>query len=181
MPIAPEDRRKLVELARAAVASQVRGDRPPAVDEEGLLGEQRGCFVTLTNNDALRGCIGAFQPRGPLGRTIVEMGAAAARDPRFTWNPITPGEVDELTVEVSVLSPLTKTDDPLSLELGKHGIYVKRGFQAGCFLPEVATDQGWDAETFLTQCCAGKADMPPDAWKLSDTDVYLFTSEKFSE
>jgi AmmeMemoRadiSam system protein A len=182
MSISAEDRSKLVALARAAVAGQVTGQgRPEVSSPEGLLAETRGCFVTLTNAGHLRGCIGTFQPDCPLGEMIVEMGmSAAGHDPRFFDNPITPGELDELSIEVSVLSPLEKTDDPLSLEIGTHGIYIVGGGSSGCFLPEVATDQGWNAGEFLDHCCAGKAGMPSGAWRGSDTVVYLFTSEKFS-
>ena len=78
-----------------------------------------------------------------------------------------------------MLSPLEQTTDPLGLEVGRHGIYVVSGGRSGCFLPEVATDQQWNAETFLTECCRGKAGLPGDAWRMADTTVYLFTTEKF--
>ena len=181
MTIDPQDRKELVALARAAVASVVKRQPPPRCERaDGPLGEKLGCFVTLTNRGDLRGCIGTFQPDRPLGEMIVEMGCAAAQDPRFVGCPITPAELDELTVEVSVLSPLELTSRPEELEVGKHGIYVTYGHRSGCFLPEVATDQGWDAEQFLSYCCSHKAGLPADAWRMADTKVYLFTSEKFS-
>ncbi|MDP6045991.1 MAG: AmmeMemoRadiSam system protein A [Phycisphaerae bacterium] len=182
MTISAEDRSTLVTLARQAVAAQVTGQpRPEAPPDQGLLAEERGCFVTLTNAGYLRGCIGTFQPDRPLGEMIIEMGmSAAGHDPRFLANPITADELDHLHIEVSVLSPLEKTDDPLGLEIGTHGIYVQGGGRSGCFLPEVATDQGWDAQQFLDHCCASKAGMGSGAWRQSDTTVYLFTSEKFS-
>jgi len=178
MTISAEDRARLVSLARAAVEGHVQGAPPPRTDEAGLLGDKRGCFVTLTNAGRLRGCIGIFTPAAPLGETLAEMGAAAARDPRFVHDPITPDELPQLTVEVSVLSPLTETDHPEKLEIGKHGIYIV-GRSSGCFLPEVATDMGWSAEEFLDHCCTGKAGLPAGAWKQPGTKVYLFTSEKF--
>lgn len=180
MSISPEDRAALVSLARSAVESTVRGTpRPKLASADGILGESRGCFVTLTNAGDLRGCIGMFEPRGPLGETIIEMGRSAARDPRFVTNPITPGELAELTLEVSVLSPLTPTGEPDKLTVGEHGIYIVAGGRAGCFLPEVATDMGWSAEQFLSYCCRSKAGLPADAWRQPGTTVYLFTSEKF--
>lgn len=180
MAIDPQDRKELISLARAAVASVVLNQPAPRCDNaEGLAGEKRGCFVTLTNGDELRGCIGTFQPDRPLGEMIVEMGRSAAQDPRFVGNPITQAELEELTVEVSVLSPLELTRRPEELEIGKHGIYVTCGRQSGCFLPEVATDQGWNAEQFLSFCCSHKAGLPADAWRMADANVYLFTSEKF--
>ena len=182
MSIGKEDRARLVKLARSAVEARVTGRKMPKEDApSGLLAEKRGCFVTLTNRGQLRGCIGSFEPRQPLGRTIVEMGAAAASDPRFVTNPIVSFELPELTVEVSVLTPLTETSEPQKLQVGEHGIYIVRGPSRGCFLPEVATDQGWTAEEFLSHCCTGKAALPADAWRQEGTTVYLFSSEKFCE
>lgn len=181
MSISAEDRAKLVQLAKDAVAAQVTDGAKPVCDtHEGIFGEHRGCFVTLTNGVRLRGCIGTFTPRAPLAETIIEMGmAAAGQDPRFFHDPITPSELEQLTVEVSVLSPLEETHDPLSLEVGTHGIYIVSGGRSGCFLPEVATDWGWDAREFLDQCCENKAGLPKGTWSHPDTKVYLFTSEKF--
>ncbi len=182
MSISADDRARLVSLGRAAVETAVTGaGRPRPESFAGILGERRGCFVTLTNKGRLRGCIGTFHPRGPLGEMIVEMGQAAACDPRFVMNPITTSELEQLTVEVSVLSPLEETSAPGELEIGVHGIYIVGQGAAGCFLPEVATDMGWSAEEFLTHCCQGKAGLPPDAWKGPDTKIYLFTSEKFEQ
>ena len=181
MAISSEDRSRLVDLARQAVDATVTGRALPKVaNPTGVLAERRGCFVTLTNRGRLRGCIGTFQPDRPLGEMVVQMGGAAARDPRFLGNPVVSYEVPELSVEVSVLSPLEETAEPEKLEVGKHGIYVVQGGQSGCFLPEVATDMRWNAVEFLDHCCAGKAGLPADAWKQPDSKVYLFTSEKFS-
>lgn len=180
MAISADERTRLVSLARAAVESAVCGRGAPDVGEPtGVLGEQRGCFVTVTNAGRLRGCIGTFRPDRPLGEIIVEMGRAATRDPRFVADPVTDGELGELDIEVSVLSPLTPTDSPAELTIGEHGIYIVKGPRSGCFLPEVATDQGWGAEEFLSYCCTSKAMLPADAWKDPATTVYLFTSEKF--
>ncbi len=150
--------------------------------EDPLYNEHRGCFVTLHNHGELRGCIGQFQPSQSLLETVREMAiAAATQDNRFAVNPVRPEELPEIDIEISVLSPLVKTDDPLSLELGKHGIYIKKGWSSGCFLPQVAIETGWDKETFLGQCCAGKAGLPAEVWKEPDTEVYLFTAEIFGE
>jgi AmmeMemoRadiSam system protein A len=181
MTISPEDGSKLVSLAREAVAAEVNGCPYPLRAAEGILAERRGCFVTLTNGGHLRGCIGTFRPDKPLVQAIPEMARAAAHDPRFYHDPIRPGELAALKVEVSVLSPLEPTDRPEDLEIGTHGIYVMSGGAAGCFLPEVATDMGWDTEQFLSHCCASKAGLRADAWRDPATKVYLFTSEKFEE
>lgn len=182
MPLSNEIRASLLTLARQAVAAEVGVlGAMPAVEPAKVLAEKRGCFVTLTQGGRLRGCIGTFQPRTPLAETIVEMGRSAARDPRFVDDPITPAELDTLDVEVSILSPLEKTDHPEQLELGIHGIYIVAGHQAGCFLPEVATDYNMSVEQFLDTCCQHKAHLPAGAWRNPTTDVFLFTSEKFGD
>ena len=143
MAISQDDRETLLRLARESVAAAVsRGPAPGLPKCEGVLTEKRGCFVTLTNAGRLRGCIGTFHPQEPLAEQVIEMAAAAARDTRFISDPVTPNEVEQLAVQVSVLSKLEPINDPLNIELGVHGIYVVKGAAAGCFLPEVATDTG---------------------------------------
>jgi uncharacterized protein len=94
MAISAQDRRALIALAREALAAEVTGGpAPQAPTAEGIFAQTLGCFVTLTNRGRLRGCIGTFMPDRPLGEMIVEMAQAAARDPRFVHNPITPREL----------------------------------------------------------------------------------------
>lgn len=139
-----------------------------------------GCFVTLKNHGQLRGCIGQFTSESPLIELVADMAnASATGDPRFFAEPITPDELEDLDVEISVLSPLTLTDDPLSLRLGIDGIYIKKGRTSGCFLPQVATETGWSKEEFLSYCCAHKAGLDADAWKDRSAEVYLFTADVF--
>ncbi|MCP4711947.1 MAG: AmmeMemoRadiSam system protein A [Planctomycetes bacterium] len=177
-----KQKQSLLHVARKVVEAVVRREQVSNFDSENpLFNEKRGCFVTLHNHGELRGCIGQFQPELPLLKTIQEMSVATTRDSRFAANPVTPGELGEIDIEISVLSPLVPTDDPLSLELGKHGIYIKHGYGGGCFLPQVAIETGWSKEEFLSNCCAGKAGLPSDAWKKSDTEVLLFTAEVFGE
>ena len=177
-----KQKQSLLQVVRKVIAAAVRGE--PIIEfesEDPLFNEKRGCFVTIHNQGRLRGCIGRFEPEEKLIQVVREMAVSATRDPRFVMNPITPAELQDIDIEISVLSPLEKTDDPLSLELGTHGIYIKKGFAGGCFLPQVATETGWTKEQFLSQCCAGKAGLPPDAWKQLDTEVLLFTAEVFGE
>ena len=177
-----KQKKTLLEVARKVIEAAVRNEPISGFEsEDPLFNEKRGCFVTIHNHGDLRGCIGQFQPSQPLIETIREMAIAATCDSRFTMNPITSAELDKIDIEISVLSPLEKTDDPLSLELGKHGIYIKNGWTSGCFLPQVATETGWSKEEFLSNCCGGKAGLPPDAWKQPDTEVFLFTAEIFGE
>ena len=177
-----KQKKTLLEVARKVISAAVRQEPINEFEsEDPLFNEKRGCFVTIHNKGHLRGCIGQFQPAESLIKTIREMSIAATRDSRFLNNPVTPAELDQIDIEISVLSPLERTDDPLSLELGRDGIYIKRGYSSGCFLPQVATETGWSKEEFLSQCCAGKAGLPSDAWKRSDTEVYFFTADVFGE
>ncbi len=178
-----EQKKLLLETARKAVKAAVCGEKPPKVSsDDPVLNAPCGCFVTLKNRGELRGCIGTFTSNKPLIELVSEMAVAAAtQDYRFFADRITPSEVDELDIEISILSPLRKTDNPLSLRLGIDGIYIRKGCASGCFLPQVAAETGWTKEEFLSYCCSHKAGLDPDAWKDKDTEVYLFTAEIIEE
>ncbi|HLG29789.1 MAG TPA: AmmeMemoRadiSam system protein A, partial [Candidatus Brocadiales bacterium] len=172
-------KKTLLEIARKTVEASINNDPLPEfeVTDPAIQGKQ-GAFVTLRNHGRLRGCIGRFISDIPLYKVVSEMAlAAATQDPRFRFDPITASELKDIDIEISILSPLEKTDNPLNIELGKHGIYIKKGFRSGCFLPQVATETGWGKEEFLSQCCYGKAGLPPDAWKDPKTSVFVFTAE----
>ena len=171
----------LLKVARDTVEAVIRQKKiaKPESDDPDL-NALCGCFVTLKNRNRLRGCIGQFTSDSPLIELVAEMAKASATgDPRFLADPITVRELDKLDVEISVLSPLKRTDDPLSLRLGVDGIYIRRGRASGCFLPQVATETGWSKEEFLSYCCAHKAGFAADAWKDPKTEVYLFTADVF--
>ncbi len=175
-------REMLLALARQSIRMHLAGEPlptiPAALDEVGDFG---GVFVTLKNKGRLRGCIGRFRPTIGLGPAVQEMAIASLGDERFGDNPVTLEELDALTIEISILSPMTRTHDPLSLLPGIHGIYVRREAHSGCFLPQVASEQGWNAEQLLSYCCVGKAGLRSDAWKHPQTEVYLFTAEVLRE
>ena len=176
-----QHKRMLLKVARDTVEAVVNRElarKPKSDDPE--LNALCGCFVTLKNRGRLRGCIGQFVSDSPLVELIAEMAkASATADPRFLTDPITSGELKRLDVEISVLSPLKRTDDPLGLRLGADGIYIKKGRASGCFLPQVAPEAGWSKEEFLSYCCAHKAGLAADAWNDPETKVYLFTAEVF--
>jgi AmmeMemoRadiSam system protein A len=176
-----QQKQTLLKVARDTVEAVIRRRKfttPESDDPE--LNAQCGCFVTLKNRGRLRGCIGRFVSDSPLIELVAEMAkASATADPRFFGDPITAGELEKLNVEISVLSPLKQTDDPLSLRLGVDGIYIKKGHASGCFLPQVADETGWSKEEFLSYCCAHKAGLAADAWKDPKTEVYLFTADAF--
>jgi AmmeMemoRadiSam system protein A len=174
-------RKTLLMIAKETMESVIDDTtvaKPKSDDPE--LNTHSGCFVTLKNQGRLRGCIGQFTSEQPLIELVSEMArASTSGDARFFDDPITPEELCKLDIEISVLSPLQRTDNPLSLRLGVDGIYIRRGYASGCFLPQVATEAGWSKEEFLSYCCSHKAGLSPDAWKRPGIEVYLFTAEVF--
>ena len=178
------ERKTLLRVAREAASAAVgHAPLPKVTVESEALEAPCGTFVTLKNRGRLRGCIGCFAGRGPLVETVQQMAVAAAtQDPRFRDRPVTASELAELDVEISVLRPMEPVADPLKeIELGRHGIYVKGPTGGGCFLPQVATETGWSLEKFLSECCAGKAGLPPDAWQWPSVQVFRFEAEVFGE
>lgn len=176
-----KQKQTLLKVARDTVEAVINNlpvEKSTSDDPE--LNAPCGCFVTLKNHGRLRGCIGQFISEAPLIDLVAEMAKASATgDPRFTADPIAASELQQLDIEISVLSPLQRTDDPLSLRLGVDGIYIRKGRTSGCFLPQVATETGWSKEEFLSYCCSHKAGLAPDAWKDPQTEVNLFTAEVF--
>ncbi|MFA5422421.1 MAG: AmmeMemoRadiSam system protein A [Phycisphaerae bacterium] len=176
-----KQRQTLLSTAKKTIEAVINGKPAPMVkSDDPQLNEKCGCFVTIKNGEQLRGCIGQFISDIPLVQLVSNMAVASStNDVRFFNNPITPDELSELDIEISILSPLKKTDDPLSLRLGVDGIYIKRGCASGCFLPQVAAETGWTKEQFLSYCCSHKAGLPANSWKDPNTDVLLFTAEVF--
>jgi len=180
-----KEKKVLLQIAKESIESTIR-DIPTNKTQVQInspeLEKKHGAFVTLKTQGKLRGCIGRLASDAPLYKLVSEMAVSAAiEDPRFERNRIQPSELDDLEIEISILSPLQKIGNPLDMELGKHGIYIKKGFRNGCFLPQVAAETGWTKEEFLSQCCHTKAGLSPDAWKEKDTEVYVFTAEIIPE
>ncbi len=174
------DATNLLIIAREAITHKINGDDySPTPREEKALNERSGCFVTIKQSGKLRGCIGNFQSQQPLFREVATMAeAAATQDPRF--QPMTSKEIDNFNLEITVLSPLVKIDSTDQIEVGTHGIYIEKGIHRGVLLPQVATEYGWDRETFLSQTCA-KAGLIDDAWQHADADIYIFSGQIIAE
>jgi AmmeMemoRadiSam system protein A len=182
--ISEAGRRRLLAVARQSVEAAVaRRPRPQFDVAEPELQVHQGAFVTLKNAGRLRGCIGRFTADIPLWQVVAEMAeAAATQDFRFFGDPITSAEVPQLTIDISVLSPMEKIDDPLGIELGVHGIYVRGpGGRGGTYLPQVATEHHMTKEQFLSSCCSHKAGLSPDAWRTGEAEVLVYTAEVFGE
>jgi len=173
------EKKVLLEIARKAIVARLTGKKFTFPDTlQGGTLANRGAFVTLHKRGELRGCIGIFTSDKPLYQTVRDMALAAAfEDPRFP--PLTRKEIEEIDIEISVLSPLKRIDDIGSIEVGKHGLYIVKGFNRGVLLPQVATENNWDRETFLTQTCY-KAGLPGSCWQ-GDCEIYTFTAQIFGE
>jgi AmmeMemoRadiSam system protein A len=138
-----------------------------------------GAFVSLHRGKDLRGCIGLLAPDEELYRTVQRCAiSSAVEDSRFP--PVTYEELPELTIELSILAPLQAIRDPVEVEVGRHGLLISREGRRGLLLPQVATENQWDRETFLSQTCR-KAGLPPDAWRDPDISIERFTAQVFSE
>lgn len=174
-------RKRLLEIARESIAGFVRsGKRKAFTEKDQLLNKEMGAFVTLHENGELRGCIGNIIGRGPLYQTVADMAIeAATEDPRFPR--LSPEEIDRVEIEVSVLTPPKKVSGPDEITIPGHGVIVRKGFASGVYLPQVATETGWNKEQFLTSLCGQKAGMDPYAWKDPATEMYTFEAEVFRE
>jgi AmmeMemoRadiSam system protein A len=174
------DRVLLLRIARAAIAAHVNPQCQAAIShlQSAILTQPGGAFVTLHKRGDLRGCIGHIECREPLGQVIPRMAvAASSSDPRFP--PLSPDELLEIDLEISLLGPLERIAGPQHVVVGRDGLVVERGWQRGLLLPQVATEWGWDADAFLGHTCK-KAGLPPDAWK-TDARVWRFEAEVFGE
>jgi len=178
--LSTEEKSWLLELARSTIAEKFgRGSVQIEPPESEALKQPCGAFVTLHKAGALRGCIGLVEALRPLYKSVREMAVAAAfEDPRFPG--LGPDEFDEIDIEISVMSPLKRIKDVSEIVVGEHGIIMKQGMHQGLLLPQVATEQGWDRDTFLEHTCY-KSGMVGDCWKQPDTEIYIFSAEVFGE
>lgn len=169
-----EEKKELLQLARNAIIENITNGNvlDKAVSNQKFKTE-RAVFVTIKRKGKLRGCIGHIQPIMPLYQSVIKNAVAAcSRDPRFP--PMKEEELRDMEIEISILSPLKPLRDTEKVQVGKHGLYIVKGMKSGLLLPQVATEFGWNRETFLEQVCT-KAGLRKDEWK--DADLYTFTAE----
>jgi len=170
----------LLALARRTIGLVVLGDvgtAPSEVPKEAAA--LCGCFVSLhAASGDLRGCIGTFEASEPLWRNVMDMAAAAAtNDPRFP--AVSVEELSSCVIEISALSPRREAT-AADVVVGEHGLWISRRSSRGVLLPQVATERGWDRETFLEHTCQ-KAGLPRQAWREPDTRIEVFTAQVFGE
>lgn len=176
-----QDKEFLLDLARRTLEEYLETGEVANVNQKELnetLQSKCGAFVTLKKKEMLRGCIGRFTSDEPLYSVVQKMAVSAAtRDPRFP--PVQEKELEDITVEISVLTPLQKIDSIDEIEMGRHGIYIKDGFRTGTFLPQVAHETGWTKEEFLGHCARDKAGIGWEGWK--NADIYIYEALVFNE
>lgn len=178
-----EEKHTLLKIARQTLNSYVREGKVPEVEEDEITGNLKvhtGAFVTLNMQGELRGCIGRFGAEMPLFKVVRNMAVAAcSEDARFP--PVREEELKDISIEISVLTPLEKISSPDEIELGRDGIYIKKGPYTGTLLPQVAEKTDWNKEQFLGHCARDKAGIGWDGWKDEDTELYAYQAIIFRE
>jgi len=178
--INPEEQKLLLKLARSFIEGRLKGGvTPPEIQPIPPFSTPCGAFVTLRKAGQLRGCIGTFSAQNSLSKTVEEMALAAAfQDPRFP--PLRPDELQEIDLEISALSPMREVESVDEIEVGRDGIYITQGPYSGVLLPQVATENNWDKQTFLEQTCL-KAGLDRDCWRSKETQIFIFSAQVFGE
>lgn len=174
-----QDKRLLTQIAREAIETELGIQQSKNHPLGDFFLQKAGAFVTLEKKGRLRGCIGFIEVRDTLINTVRQAAIAAAfEDDRF--DPIAKEEMDDLQIEISVISPMRLIKSTEEIIPGEHGIFIHNKNAHGLLLPQVATEYGWDRKVFLEQTCI-KAGLPKDAWQWKDTTIEVFTATVFSE
>jgi len=174
-----QEKKTMLKIARDAIGRRLglpTAPEAPAITP--AMREEKGVFVSLHKEGRLRGCIGNIEGRKPVYQAITDLALESAfGDPRFPG--LRAEELPMVEIEISVLTKLTRVQNIEEIEVGKHGLYIRKGFNSGLLLPQVATEFGWDRNTFLEQTC-WKAGLPEDAWE-KGAEIYIFGAEVFGE
>jgi AmmeMemoRadiSam system protein A len=179
--LARHEQAYLLRIARTAIEAKVNKLPVPDFDSSEVprLSEKHGAFVTLTKDKNLRGCIGMVKGAKPLHQIVRDMAqAAATQDPRF--QPLKRDELDELNIEISVLSKLQKVASAKNVKVRKHGVLIKQGDKQGLLLPQVAKKNQWDRKHLLEHACL-KAGLSKNAWTEDETEIFVFDAQVFEE
>jgi AmmeMemoRadiSam system protein A len=173
-----ETQRHLLGIARASLEARVRRSRVPDPATPELSNLRRGAFVTIFCKGELRGCLGRVTSDMILPSLVSHLAQEVAdSDPRF--DPVRPGELDDISLEISVLTPEREIHSVAEIEVGKHGLIVEDGSHRGLLLPQVPGEHGWDREEFVAHTCV-KAGLPADAWR-HGARLFVFEAQVFGE
>ena len=185
--LSDDEKLKLKEIALTSIKDSLDGKpithyptpntHHPTPDTHHL-SEKCGAFVSLHKHGRLRGCIGHFGEDVPLHEIVARMARAAAfEDPRFM--PVTRDELADIDIEISVLTPMRRIQSLDEFELHRHGIYIRKGYRSGTFLPQVADEVNWTKEEFVSHCAQDKAGIGWDGWKDKDAELYVYEAIVF--
>lgn len=179
--LSSKDKSDLLQIARLTIDEYITKNEMPLIDPTQLSDQLKvecGAFVTLNKNKQLRGCIGRFVADEPLYKVVQEMAiSAATQDHRFPM--VGAPELEMIELEISVLTPLEKINSIDEIKLGRDGIFIVKGSRSGTFLPQVASETGWNLEEFLGHCARDKAGIGWEGWK--DATIYTYQAIVFSE
>ena len=175
------ERKELLEIARKAIREKLHERELPvdASKPHGNLVLECGAFVTLRLDGQLRGCIGYVESEHPLPITVADVAAkSATEDPRFI--PVSLGELENIVIEISVLSQLVPLENSQSIIIGEHGLYLEGEHNRGLLLPQVAVENNWEKNTFFMQLGkkAGLPDFHPD---YPGVKIFVFTADVFND
>ena len=177
--LSDEEKKILKEIALTSIKDSLAGKpvaQPILNSQYPVLNSKCGAFVSLHKQGRLRGCIGHFGEDVPLHEIVAEMARAAAfEDPRFM--PVTKDELEDIDIEISVLTPMRRIQSLDEFELHRHGIYIRRGYHSGTFLPQVADEVNWTKEEFVSHCAQDKAGIGWDGWR--DAELYVYEAIVF--
>ena len=177
--LSDEDKRLLKEIALQSIKDSLDGKsiaQPSLNSQFENLNSKCGAFVSLHKHGRLRGCIGHFGEDVPLHEIVAEMARAAAfEDPRFS--PVRREELEDIDIEISVLTPMRRIQSLDEFELHRHGIYIRKGYRSGTFLPQVADEVNWTKEEFVGHCSQDKAGLGWNGWK--DAELYVYEAIVF--
>ena len=178
------EKNTLLTIARKTLNTYLeKKEYPEAVENKhkitSSLKRRSGVFVTLRVKGHLRGCIGSIIGRKPLYQGVMENAVkAAVSDPRF--KPVKTEELKNIDIEISVMTPLQRIDDYKKIRLGTDGVIIKKGYKQAVYLPQVATETGWNLDEFLSHLCQ-KAGLFYDAYKSKEMEFYIFQALVFEE
>ena len=177
--LSDDEKRMLKDIALTSIKDSLDGKRiaqPIFNSQFSILNSKCGAFVSLHKQGRLRGCIGHFGEDVPLYEIVAEMARAAAfEDPRFML--VTKNELDDIDIEISVLTPMRRIQSLDEFELHRNGIYIRKGYRSGTFLPQVADEVNWTKEEFVSHCAQDKAGIGWSGWK--DAELYVYEAIVF--
>ena len=172
-----EEKQMLKKIAYTSIKDSLNGKPISMFNlQSSILNQKCGAFVSLHKQGRLRGCIGHFGEDVPLHEIVAEMARAAAfEDPRFP--PVHREELGDIDIEISVLTPMRRIQSLDDFQLHKHGIYIRKGYRSGTFLPQVADEVNWTKEEFVGHCSQDKAGLGWNGWR--DAELYVYEAIVF--